>query len=362
MLLRLTTIAVAFFLWVPVAQAWTWPVKGPVLQAFSYDEAHPYAAGQHRGIDIGASAAGGSVVAPASGTISFAGRVPTNGNSVTIETPDGYSVTLTHLGSIAVADGASVVEGAPVGTVGPSGTPEEAGPYVHLGIRHTADVNSYLDPLSLLPPLTSPPSDPTGSSGSVGAGGSSSAGSGASAGTGSGGVHVPAKPASSGGGIVIRSRPAAAAATAASTSRSTSASASVSTSASASVRPGRGARTGNAENSGHRAGHRPELRQPSRQRGRTRTPQQPVVETTPILLRHAARPPLAGAARPSIFRPRPAQQPLQLGLAAGPGILATLAVLVTVLVRLRRRRHRAGPTAVVRHLRPPKEATIQRAA
>ena len=33
-------------------------MQGPVVQPFSYDEAHPYAAGQHRGIDIGADAAG----------------------------------------------------------------------------------------------------------------------------------------------------------------------------------------------------------------------------------------------------------------------------------------------------------------
>ena len=35
---------------------WTWPVQGPVLQTFSFDQAHPYAAGQHRGIAIGAGA------------------------------------------------------------------------------------------------------------------------------------------------------------------------------------------------------------------------------------------------------------------------------------------------------------------
>ena len=85
-------------------------MQGPVLQPFSYDEAHPYAAGQHRGVDIGADAAGEPVVAPAAGTVSFAGTVPTNGKSVTIETADGYSVTLTHLGSIAVAKGATVAE------------------------------------------------------------------------------------------------------------------------------------------------------------------------------------------------------------------------------------------------------------
>jgi murein DD-endopeptidase MepM/ murein hydrolase activator NlpD len=116
-------VALVFLVWAPAAHAWSWPLQGPVLQPFAYDEAHPYAAGQHRGIDIGADAAGERVVAPAAGTVSFAGSVPTSGESVTIETPDGYSVTLTHLGSIVVSKGASVAEGDAVGTTGPSGTP-----------------------------------------------------------------------------------------------------------------------------------------------------------------------------------------------------------------------------------------------
>jgi len=128
-------------------------VQGPVLQPFAYDEAHPYAAGQHRGVDIGADAAGETVVAPTAGTISFAGTVPTNGKSVTIETADGYSVTLTHLGSISVSKGTTVAELGTIGTVGPSGTPEVDAPYVHLGIRITADPSGYRDPLTFLPPL-----------------------------------------------------------------------------------------------------------------------------------------------------------------------------------------------------------------
>jgi hypothetical protein len=151
---RLATLLVVFLLWAPAAYAWSWPVQGPVVQPFSYDEAHPYAAGQHRGVDIGAAGADESVLAPAAGTISFAGTVAANGKSVTIETPDGYSVTLTHLGSIAVAKGATVAEQDVVGTVGPSGTPEVDGPYVHLGIRVTADPNGYVDPLGLLPPVS----------------------------------------------------------------------------------------------------------------------------------------------------------------------------------------------------------------
>jgi hypothetical protein len=157
MLLRLTTVVVAFLVWAPVANAWSWPVHGPVLQPFSYDEAHPYDAGQHRGIDIGATAIGDPVVAPESGTVTFAGFVPTSGESVTIATADGYSVTLTHLGSIGVAKGAAVSEGDVVATVGPSGAAEQAVPYVHLGVRTTTDPLGYLDPLGFLPAVEAPP-------------------------------------------------------------------------------------------------------------------------------------------------------------------------------------------------------------
>lgn len=136
-------------------------MQGQIAQPFAYDEAHPYTAGQHRGIDIGADAAGETVAAPAAGTVSFAGSVAANGKSLTIETADGYSVTLTHLGSIGVAPGATVAEQDPIGTVGPSGTLEVDGPYVHLGIRLTADPNGYVDPLSLLPPVTASPAADT---------------------------------------------------------------------------------------------------------------------------------------------------------------------------------------------------------
>jgi murein DD-endopeptidase MepM/ murein hydrolase activator NlpD len=151
----LALIVFALALWVPSAAAWTWPVSGPVLQGFSFDPAHPYAGDQHRGIDIGGDP-GTPVLAPATGVVSFAGTVPTSGKSVTIDTADGLSVTLTHLGSIAVGKNAAVAEGAVVGTVGPSGTPELDVPYVHLGIRSAADPQGYLDPLVFLP-VAAPP-------------------------------------------------------------------------------------------------------------------------------------------------------------------------------------------------------------
>ena len=165
-----------FLVWTPAAHAWSWPVQGPVVQPFSYDEAHPYASGQHRGVDIGADAVGERVVAPAAGTVSFAGTVPSNGKTVTIETADGYSVTLTHLGSIAVPRGTTVAEQDTMGTIGPSGTPEVDEPYVHLGIRITADPNGYVDPLGLLPPAPGDAATETGTTASQPAsGGASSA-------------------------------------------------------------------------------------------------------------------------------------------------------------------------------------------
>src|SRR5262249_46134082 len=83
-------------------------------------------------------------------------------------TKDGYTVSLTHLGSLVAYTAQSVDEAAPVATIGPSGVPEFDVPYLHLGIRLTADGDGYVDPLSLLPPRVPapppappPPSEPT---------------------------------------------------------------------------------------------------------------------------------------------------------------------------------------------------------
>jgi hypothetical protein len=142
------------------ALAWTWPVDGPVLQTF-YVDANPYAGGQHRGIDVGAPV-GTAVLAPTAGKVSFAGSVASNGPTVTIQTADGFSVTLVQLGAIGVSKGANVAEGVPVGTVGRSRDAEIGEPHVHLGIRRTSDPNGYLDPLGFLParPSSQPASEP----------------------------------------------------------------------------------------------------------------------------------------------------------------------------------------------------------
>jgi len=137
----------------PPALAWTWPVDGPVLRAFSFD-GDPYGPGLHRGVDVG-GVHGSSVRAPAGGTVSFAGTVPGGGRTVTIRTGDGYAVTLLHLGEVSVRRGALVDEGEPVGALGTSDDPEHPGAYVHLGVRVASDPQGYVDPLGLLPERSS---------------------------------------------------------------------------------------------------------------------------------------------------------------------------------------------------------------
>src|SRR5438132_5434317 len=146
----------------PVASAWTWPVDGPVMRPFSFGS-DPYAAGQHRGIDIGAPS-GTPVLAAAGGVVSFAGTVPNGGKTVTIQTSTGYAVTLVHLGSIRVLRGTMIEEGATVGTVGPSGVPDIPEPYVYLGVRVASDDQGYVDPLLFLPPRAEPPASPESAS------------------------------------------------------------------------------------------------------------------------------------------------------------------------------------------------------
>ena len=146
----LLPVLVALQVGVQPALAWAWPVDGPVLRPFVLGD-DPYAGGQHRGVDIGAPA-GTPVRAPAAGTVSFAGTVPTGGKTITIRTADGYAVTLQRLGSTSVPRGLAVDEGDVVGSVG-----QAAEPYVYLGVRKAEEPDGYVDPLGLLPPLAPAP-------------------------------------------------------------------------------------------------------------------------------------------------------------------------------------------------------------
>ncbi|HEY6584300.1 MAG TPA: peptidoglycan DD-metalloendopeptidase family protein, partial [Gaiellaceae bacterium] len=106
-----TTLSIVLFaLTAPaVASGWSWPAEGPVLRGFDFGGAEYHEHG-HSGIDVG-SPAGAAVSAPAAGTVSFAGWLPGNGRTATISTADGYAVTLTHLGALAITEGEELAEG-----------------------------------------------------------------------------------------------------------------------------------------------------------------------------------------------------------------------------------------------------------
>src|SRR5262249_41407874 len=125
------------------ALAWSWPIDGPVLSTFSFDRAHPYTAGQRRGIAIGGSSRA-SLPPALGGVVAYAGPTPGNGLTLSVRTPDGYAVSLTHLGSLGVRAATTLSERDVVGTV-------EADGLVHLGVRRADDDNGYVDPLALLP-------------------------------------------------------------------------------------------------------------------------------------------------------------------------------------------------------------------
>jgi hypothetical protein len=133
---------------------WTWPVHGDVLTQFRNGD-DPYAAGQHRGVDI-AGPVGTPVVAASSGTVEFAGVVGSSGLVVSERTADGrYELSYLHLSAASVRRGDSVDRGDRLGAVGVSGTRSVDAPHLHFGVREAGDRHAYLDPLTFLAP---PPS------------------------------------------------------------------------------------------------------------------------------------------------------------------------------------------------------------
>jgi murein DD-endopeptidase MepM/ murein hydrolase activator NlpD len=128
----------------PVPGSWAWPVRGPVIHAFDPPDS-PFGAG-HRGIDI-AVPVGTSIVAPESGSVSFAG--PVGGHLfITIDHGAELQSTYSWLSAISVRRGGLVARGQVIGTTG-IGHPGSAIPHLHFGVRLAG---SYVDPLDYLGP------------------------------------------------------------------------------------------------------------------------------------------------------------------------------------------------------------------
>jgi murein DD-endopeptidase MepM/ murein hydrolase activator NlpD len=138
------------------AHAWQRPVEGAVLRAFSVGPDR-FAPGQHRGVDLAAPPRA-PVRAACGGRVSFAGRVPRGGLTVSVRC-GRLVATHQHLGVLAVRRGQIVLPGARIGRTGRP----RPGAHVHLGARLAA-TGSYVDPLSLLAgtPRAAPPPVPAG--------------------------------------------------------------------------------------------------------------------------------------------------------------------------------------------------------
>ncbi|HSL11526.1 MAG TPA: M23 family metallopeptidase [Actinomycetota bacterium] len=128
----------------PSPGAWLWPVSGPVIEAFDPPDS-PFGSG-HRGIDI-ATPVGTDVVAPADGTVTFAG--PVGGRRfVTIDHGDGLRSTVSFVEALRVRAGDVVGAGQVVASSG-TGHAAEGVPHVHVGVRV---VDTYVDPMDYLAP------------------------------------------------------------------------------------------------------------------------------------------------------------------------------------------------------------------
>lgn len=143
------TVTLAVALPAGAAGDWPWPVAGPVLTPFDNGD-DPYAAGRHRGVDIGAPE-GEAVVSATPGTVTFAGLAGSSGQTVGVRSADGrHEVSYLHLSAIAVRAGQPVAPGERIGAVGVTGRRSAEAPHLHFGVREADTDHAYLDPLAFL--------------------------------------------------------------------------------------------------------------------------------------------------------------------------------------------------------------------
>jgi peptidase M23-like protein len=158
-LVAVATVVAVLAIVAPARADWVWPVSGEVITPYHNGD-DPYAAGQHRGIDI-AAALGTSVVAAAGGEVRFAGTAGSSGVTVSIRTADGrFDTSYLHLASTAVRKGQLVSAGERVGSVGTTGVRSAERPHLHFGVREAGSKDAYHDPLTFLPPPTLAPEPP----------------------------------------------------------------------------------------------------------------------------------------------------------------------------------------------------------
>ncbi len=125
---------------------WLWPVWGRITSRFGDTRINPESGGArpHMGLDI-AAPKGTSIVAPAAGVVTAAGREPQYGLMIALNHGHGYSTVYGHLQQILVTVGQKVEEGQQIGIVGSTGS--SSGPHLHYEVRLNG---RYLNPIRYL--------------------------------------------------------------------------------------------------------------------------------------------------------------------------------------------------------------------
>jgi biotin carboxyl carrier protein len=110
-----------------------WPVRGFITSNFGYRKS-PVTGDRrfHEGLDI-ANRSGTQVVAPADGTVIYAGYQGGYGRTVKVQHGYGYVTLYGHLSKYAVNKGQRVKKGDVIGYVGNSG--RSTGPHLHYEVR-----------------------------------------------------------------------------------------------------------------------------------------------------------------------------------------------------------------------------------
>jgi hypothetical protein len=124
------------------ASGWIRPADGAVQRGFELS-VDRYAAGQHRGVDLAAPDAA-RVLSACGGRVTFAGRVPHGGGTVSVRCGP-LVATYQQLGNVAVRRGQVVLPGERIGAVR-----RRSGSRSHVYVSaRAAATGAYIDPLSL---------------------------------------------------------------------------------------------------------------------------------------------------------------------------------------------------------------------
>jgi murein DD-endopeptidase MepM/ murein hydrolase activator NlpD len=124
---------------------WDMPVEGDLVRTFGPNRSPNMNVAQiHRGVDWNAPE-GTSIKAARSGTVTYAGQMGHNGQTVVVDHGNGIESLYAHAKNVSVSVGEKVVAGGEIATVGKTGNANQS--HLHFEVRQNG---RSVDPTSLL--------------------------------------------------------------------------------------------------------------------------------------------------------------------------------------------------------------------